>query len=270
MAIEVFNRYEKKYMMDEKTYHKLESRIRDYMDLDSYNLNGDYYSICNIYYDTPNDSLIRNSIEKPVYKEKLRMRSYGTPDMKDKVFLEIKKKYNGIVNKRRTSVILEDAYKYMDENIRPVSENVKINRQVLREIDYFKQIHNVVPKVYLSYDRYAFFEKHDGDFRVTFDTNITTRRTDLRLESGSYGDKLLPEGVFLMEIKISGAVPIWFSKIISEYNIYPVSFSKYGTEYKTYISEKYKMTNKNKGESLCLNQYLLQPQIIPSVLASQC
>lgn len=238
MAIEVFNRYEKKYMLDEVTFKRLLDRISDYMEPDKYNKNGQFYSISNIYYDTDDNRLIRSSIEKPVYKEKLRMRSYGTPDTSDKVFLEIKKKYNGIVNKRRTSIVLEDAYQYMENGTFP-KETECLNRQVLKEIDYFKSIYDLKPKVYLSYDRYAFFEKNDGDFRVTFDTNIITRRGDVRLESGSYGNRLLPQNIYLMEIKINGSVPMWFTSCLSDLKIYPVSFSKYGTEYKRYVLEGY-------------------------------
>ena len=93
MAIEVFNRYEKKYIIDEDTFHKLTYQIADYMNPDAYNRNGEAYRISNIYYDTENDQLIRASIEKPVYKEKLRLRAYGTPELTDNVFVEIKKKY---------------------------------------------------------------------------------------------------------------------------------------------------------------------------------
>ena len=145
-------------------------------------------------------------------------------------------------------------------------KNERINRQVLGEIDYFKHFYNLQPKLYLSYERMAYFEKNDGSFRVTFDTDITTRRHDVRLELGNYGKKIIPENMFLMEIKINKAVPIWFTKILSEYDIYPVSFSKYGTEYKQYIMENLK----RKDEFVCLNQFLQQQQIIQSVLAHQC
>lgn len=158
MAIEVFNRYEKKYLLDEVTFKNLLNRISDYMELDKYNKNGQFYSISNIYYDTDDNRLIRSSIEKPVYKEKLRMRSYGTPNAHDKVFLEIKKKYNGIVNKRRTSIVLKDAYRYMENGTFPY-ETECLNRQVLKEIDYFRSIYDLKPKVYLSYDRYGFLKK---------------------------------------------------------------------------------------------------------------
>ena len=121
----------------------------------------------------------------------------------------------------------------------PESDTQCINTQVLKEIDYFKKMYTLKPKVYLSYDRYAYFEKNDGDFRVTFDTNITTRRGNVRLESGSYGNKLIPDRLYLMEIKISGAVPMWFTRCLSDLHIYPVSFSKYGTEYKRYVLEGY-------------------------------
>ena len=268
MAIEVFNRYEKKYIIDEDTFHKLTYQIADYMNPDAYNRNGEAYRISNIYYDTENDQLIRASIEKPVYKEKLRLRAYGTPELTDTVFVEIKKKYNGIVNKRRTSMTLKDAYDYLDSGVQPDFEHNKINRQVLKEIDYFKDFYKLQPKLYLSYDRFAYFEKDDGDFRITFDKNITTRREDVRLEHGSYGNKLLPDGQYLMEVKISGAVPLWFTKIISGLNIYPVSFSKYGTEYKQYVLSNY-TSLMYKGENLCLNKYLHQQQIMQSALVSQ-
>lgn len=236
MAVEVFNRCEKKYLLNDEQYGRLVSEIEAYMDYDVYNAEGEVYKICNIYYDTENDELIRRSIEKPVYKEKLRVRSYGKPGFDDVVFVEIKKKYNGVVNKRRTAMRLEDAYGYLEgalleENI--IEHNTDINRQVLHEIDYFKKIYKLFPKLYLSYDRIAYIGKEDKSFRVTFDTNITTRRYNVRLEEGSYGEQLLPSNVYLMEIKVNGAIPMWFTKIISRLNIYPVQFSKYGIEYMT-------------------------------------
>ena len=149
MAIEVFNRYEKKYIIDEDTFHKLTYQIADYMNPDAYNRNGEAYRISNIYYDTENDQLIRASIEKPVYKEKLRLRAYGMPELTDNVFVEIKKKYNGIVNKRRTSMTLQEAYDFLDDDICPDNHEGRINRQVLKEIDYFKNFYHLQPKVYL-------------------------------------------------------------------------------------------------------------------------
>ena len=266
MAIEVFNRYEKKYMLSKKTFRKLLAKIEPYMDMDKYNIGGKPYTISNIYFDTENDALIRASIEKPVYKEKLRMRAYGTPGIQDNVFIEIKKKYDGIVNKRRTAMTLKDAYEYLNNDIMPTNKSGKINMQVLTEIDYFKKFYHVVPKIYLSYDRYAYFEKNDGDFRVTFDTNIQTRRYDVALEKGQYGEQLLQPDQVLMEIKISGAVPMWFTKILSELRVYPVSFSKYGTEYKRYVQENtQRELIENKGDIICSDQFYPQLQAAASL-----
>ncbi len=265
MAVEVFNRCEKKYLLNEEQYSGIIDGIAGYMDYDVYNSGGSVYKICNIYYDTENDELIRRSVEKPVYKEKLRVRSYGKPGLDDKVFVEIKKKYKGVVNKRRTAMRLGEAYGYLSgvlikEDI--IERNEGINRQVLDEIDYFKKIYKLVPKIYLSYDRIAYAGKEDNSFRVTFDTNITTRRYNVRLEEGSYGEQLLPENIYLMEIKIDGAVPMWFAKIISKLNIYPASFSKYGTEYMTRVAASAKTII--GGQEQCLNQYSQQQQTIPS------
>lgn len=251
MAIEVFNRYEKKFLLTQSTYEKFIEMISERMEPDSFSKDGGFYKICNIYYDTPNDELIRNSINKPVYKEKLRLRSYGTPSLEDKVYLEIKKKYKGIVNKRRTTLTLDEAYRYLQTKQRPEYKPY-MNKQVLSELDYFINHYELQPKLFLSYDRRAYFSKEDRDFRLTFDTNIRCRREDVRLEAGSYGNLLLDEDVWLMEVKILKAAPLWFTQILSELNVYPASFSKYGTEYKNMI------LNKEGEKVICLNQYLQQ------------
>ena len=229
MAIEVFNRYEKKYLIDAKDFKWLLEKLKERMEPDKYNKDGRLYNISNIYYDTPDDALIRASIEKPVYKEKLRLRSYGVPGIYDEVFLEIKKKYNGMVNKRRTCLRLKEAYNLLDNGIKP-EDSFGINKQVLEEIRYLLKIYKPVPKVYLTYDRMAFFDREDDDFRVTFDTNIRTRRYDVGLEKGSHGELLIGNALWLMEVKSSKAIPLWFTKLLEEKNIKSVSFSKYGTE----------------------------------------
>lgn len=255
MAIEVFNRYEKKFLIDEATYTKLTRQLSDYMEADQFSKDREFYNISNIYYDTPTNDLIRNSIEKPVYKEKLRLRSYGVPDLEDEVFLEIKKKYRGMVNKRRTAITLKDAYDYVETKVlsNPKPDS---NKQIIREIDFFLNRYQIEPKLYLSYDRRAYFVSYDSDFRITFDTNIKTRRYDLRLENGSYGEDLLEKGGWLMEVKIMKAAPLWFTKILSDCKVYGTSFSKYGTEYKRMVQSKIE-----KGEwELCLNPYYQQQQ----------
>ena len=237
MAIETFQRYEKKFLLDTDLFHRVTERISDWMEPDRYNVGGETYSVASIYYDTRQDDLIRRSLEKPLYKEKLRLRAYGVPKPEDKVFLGIKKKYKGVVNKRRTKIRLQDAYSFLETGVLPAYQPF-MNRQVMDELAYFRQLYEVYPALYLSYDRYAFFAKDDPEFRVTLDTNITTRREDVRLESGSYGTKLLPPDQWLMEVKVQAAMPLWFVDILSDCGIYPNSFSKYGTEYTQRIQNK--------------------------------
>ena len=247
MAIEVFNRREIKYMLTDDDKDALLSIIGEYMDADSFNKGGKTYSICNLYLDTSSDELIRKSLEKPEFKEKIRLRSYGIVKPTDKVFLESKKKFGGVVNKRRTNCILQDAYEYFERGT--VSTNrlgtdgkpVRMNQQVMREIDYIMHLYNLKPKVFISYERLAFFEKDNSDFRLTIDTNIQTRRTDLRLDTAAYGDQLLQSGQWLMEAKAFKAFPLWFVRCLSSRRIFQVSFSKYGMEYR-----KYRELNKSK------------------------
>jgi hypothetical protein len=150
------------------------------------------------------------------------------------VFLEIKKKIGGIVVKRRVTMTLEEANRYIETGEKPVS-NKYLQNQVFAELDSFLRTYKVTPKQYISYQRQAYFGKDDGNFRVTFDRNITTRRNDLRLSSESYGWQIINTNQHLMEIKIADSIPLWLALQLAELGIFRTSFSKYGTGYKQYI-----------------------------------
>lgn len=237
MSIKTFKRYEKKFLLTKQQYEALIPRLLDNMEPDPHCLDGKNYSIYNIYYDTVNSDVIRHSISKPYYKEKLRLRSYRVPKSpKDKVFLELKKKINGIVNKRRVVLTLEEANLFIQQGIRPVAKDY-MSEQVINEIAYYLSHQQVQPSVYIGYTRHAFFAKDDPDFRLTFDSKILTRRDSLTLESGYFGDDILEEDQYLMEVKILGAIPVWFTKVLSELEIYNTHFSKYGQEFMNYCAK---------------------------------
>lgn len=233
MAQDVFKRYEKKYMIMIRQYEELVDRMITRMTADHYGK----HTICNIYFDTPYYNMIRNSLDKPVYKEKLRLRSYGVPEEDDTVYIELKKKYDGVVYKRRVPMTLRDARKYLYYGI-----HLETGGQILREVDYAMKLYRPRPAVYLAYERIAFSGKEDPELRITFDMNIRAREYNLDLKSGGYGIPLLEKGQLLMEVKIPGAMPLWMSHLFSELRLYPVSYSKYGTYYKSYIAghEAYK------------------------------
>lgn len=239
-TIEVFNRIEHKYLIDNDTYNYLREKMSKYMYEDGYSTNGGFYTICNIYYDTDTDMLIRNSLDKPIYKEKLRLRSYGQAKEDTKVFLEIKKKYKGVVNKRRTTLRLNEAYQFLKTYEKPEIKEY-MNEQVVNELIYFMKLYKPVPKLFLAYDRAALFGKDDPELRITFDKNIRTRRENVRLDAPVEGEQLLEEGYWLMEIKVSNGYPRWLLDLLNEKNINKQSFSKYGTEYKKYLK-----SNNNK------------------------
>lgn len=238
MAIEVFNRYEHKYLLDSANFAAIRKTIEKHMDADPYNIGGKPYTITNIYYDTADSLLIRNSLGKPAYKEKLRLRAYGVPRITDTVYLEIKKKVCGIVNKRRTAIKLGDAYAFAESGIM-LNPAAYMNKQVVRELEYFLKRYSVEPKLYLAYDRIAYFEKDNPDLRISFDTNIRSRRTAVALECGDFGDSLIDCGRYLMEIKTSTAKPLWLTSALTELGIKQTSFSKYGTEYKQSLGFSY-------------------------------
>ncbi len=260
MAVEVFNRYESKYLIDHEAFMSLQDRLAEYMEPDEYNKKHDFYTISNIYYDTKDNNLIRTSISKPEYKEKLRLRAYGVPDENGKAYMEIKKKCCGLVNKRRTTLRLNEAYEFVRTGTQPELRNY-MNKQVLKEIEYIIKLYEPEPKLYLAYDRKAYFGTDDHDLRITFDTNIRTRRYDLRLENGDYGESLLQNGQTLMEIKAGKSLPMWLCRLLSENRIFKTSFSKYGKEYEKMLNNERNSIIKGDME-ICSKPYSLQPQLI--------
>lgn len=231
-----FMRYELKYLVTSEQRQAITDLAENYMRPDEFGKS----TICSVYYDTPDMRLIRRSIEKPIYKEKLRMRSYGIPDAGDKVFVELKKKYKEVVYKRRVSMTEEQAEKYLSGKT-----EVPKHSQITSELDYFLTFYqNIMPSVFISCERSAFFGKDDSNLRITFDSDILWRDYDLSLLSGIYGKPLLGAGQSLMEIKISGAMPLWLSHKLSELGIYKVNFSKYGNAYMA-------MQKKTEGGCCC-------------------
>ena len=229
MAIEVFNRHENKYRLSGRTFAEISGAIAERIEVDKYNVGGETYPIFNIYYDTPGNDVIRASLSKPAYKEKLRLRSYGAPTADSTVYVEIKKKALGVVNKRRSGMKLREAYTFLESGAVPDIQP-HMNAQALNEAAYILGRMPLAPAALLSYERVAFFGERE--LRVSFDTNIQTRRYDLRLEYGAYGEQLLGEGEWLMEIKTAGNMPLWLSGLLAKHKAYPASFSKYGAEYK--------------------------------------
>lgn len=235
-----FKRYEKKYLLNEEKYNLLRVRLNGKFMIDKYG----EITICNVYFDTPDHYLIRTSLEKPVYKEKLRLRSYGTPSSDhDIVFVELKKKYEGVVYKRRVEMELSHAKNYLYD-LEPVSNPSQITHEVDWVLKYYREIG---PAMYISYNRIAMYGLEDFALRITFDWNILWRENDLFLECGSFGKPLFKDGFHLMEIKIPVVMPLWLAHVLDELEIYPISFSKYGTCYQE--SKQIRKVEK-KGEKI--------------------
>lgn len=229
MAQMTFKRVEKKYFLDLKTYAAFRRELEYHMSVDEYGKS----TICNIYYDADDFNLIYQSIEKPVYKEKFRLRSYGVPCVDSPIFAEIKKKYKGIVYKRRITA----SYREIEEFLATGKVIPSADPQISREIQYFINFHQCSPKVFIAYDRTALFGKQDPSLRVTFDQDIRWRNDHLDLRCGDSGSLLFNDGRILMEIKIPGAAPLWLCELLDKYEIRNTSFSKYGTVYQKHFDE---------------------------------
>ncbi|MGL4623515.1 MAG: polyphosphate polymerase domain-containing protein [Culicoidibacterales bacterium] len=225
-----FKRYELKYFITKSQKEALLELFKNRMRPDEFGKN----SIFNIYYDTPDFLIIRRSIEKPaVYKEKLRLRSYGRADDDTEVFLELKKKYEAVVYKRRLSLSAKEASQYF------TGTYLLPETQIAKEINYFKTLYTgIAPRVFIAYDREAFFAIDDSEGRITFDENIVWRDEELSLNSQKYGNRLIHEDMALMEVKVAGGIPLWLTQFLTAHNIYKTSFSKYGNTYKAIRTRK--------------------------------
>ncbi len=224
---DVFQRIEVKYLLSDRQYTELLKRLENMAAIDSYGRT----SILNIYFDTPDFKLIERSLEKPVYKEKLRLRTYGVASDDTNAFIEIKKKYKGVVYKRRINMPYKEAMDYLTKD-----KELKERSQISDEIDYFKHFYKgLKPAMAISYDRIAMAGIEDPDLRITFDENIRWRTENLSLTEGNVGKDILLPGQHLMELKIAGAMSMELARILDELNIRKTSFSKYGRGYMEYM-----------------------------------
>ena len=223
----VFSRYELKYLLTQSQKKMVLAAMEPHMKLDDYGRT----TIRNIYYDTPSYRLVRASLEKPIYKEKLRLRSYAQASAASPVYVELKKKYDGIVYKRRVGLTEAAAMAWVSGK-GPCPQD----GQIFREIQYFLDFYQTLrPTVFLSYQREAFYALDGSDFRVTFDESILTRQRELSLRAGIWGTDLLPPGYTLMELKCAGGIPLWMTGVLSDLRIYKTTFSKYGAAYQKTI-----------------------------------
>ena len=225
----IFKRYEMKYLISRAQYERLKEGMGPYMTGDSFGRS----VICNIYFDTLDFLLIRRSIDHPVYKEKLRLRSYGIAQPDSRVFVELKKKYDAVVYKRRVPMKEYEAMAYLLEGQRENQQG-----QILKEIDYALAYYkSLEPAMFLSYRREAFYGKENREFRITFDEKIQWREYDLSLCYGDYGTPLLKKEQVLMEIKTGTSIPLWMTALLSQNHIYKTTFSKYGTAYRSLMAQ---------------------------------
>ena len=224
-----FQRYEKKYLMSAEKFEKLWQELEPRLRPDEYFSN----TVSSVYYDTPDYDLIRHSIQKPIYKEKLRLRGYGKTDSDSLVFVELKKKFKGIVYKRRIELPAHQAESWLAGGPAPDDS------QISHEIDWVLHRYELAPKIHICVDREAWVDKENPNLRFTFDKNIRYREDELNLSAGEHGRLLLDEGSVLMEIKMPGASPLWLAELLSRVDVFPAGFSKYGKCYEQGLMEKY-------------------------------
>jgi len=226
----IFRRYEIKYILTASQRLDLESEMKGKMGIDKYGRT----TIRNIYFDTDDNRLIRTSLDKPEYKEKLRVRSYSRVSEDDDVFVELKKKYESVVYKRRIALPEFEAMDWL-----AAGGDRPLDTQICKEIDYVRTFYrDLAPKVFLSYEREAYYPVDGSDIRITMDSNILGRSHDLSLRSGVYGKNVIGRDLTVLEVKVTDAMPLWLIRFLNGNGIHKTSFSKYGMYYMEQVMDK--------------------------------
>ena len=224
----VFARVEKKFLITEEQHAAITAalRLRGFA-VQSFGSP----TVQSLYYDTPDCLLVRRSIDRPNYKEKLRLRCYGEPEGGSAAYVEIKKKYAGVVYKRRTGLPLNDALSALRLGQMPESAG-----QIGREVTWFVQRWGVSPKALIIYERDAWLSAMEPELRVTFDRDIRFRDEDFDMTRPALGTSLIAANQRLMEVKIPGVWPMWLHSLLAGLGVPQTHFSKYGTAYLNYLA----------------------------------
>ena len=234
--ISAMRRYELKFILSKEQVSYFKVEILKHMNIDKYGLT----TISSLYYDTPDYLLINKSIEKPKYKEKIRLRSYGLANNNTPIFLEIKRKNDKIVYKRRIVTNEKEAKEFFEQD-KEIG-----NTQISKELKAFKDYYGVLePKILIIYDRIAYFQEN-SDLRITIDMNPRYRVNDLNLHTSFEGVSLLNEGEAILEIKVQESIPLWLTSLLTNGKIFQSSFSKVGEAYKREIKNKVSKENTHK------------------------
>jgi hypothetical protein len=212
-----FQRYEQKYLLNPAQYHAVVNILKDHAYIDDYGVT----TIYSLYYDTPGFAIARKSRNKSTYKEKLRLRSYDIPRPGDTVYWEVKKKLRGITYKQRIPMPFTQG----------TLEFQEVHTSASDEIHWFFSYYRPLPQCLITYDRLALRSREHANLRITFDTQVRFRVSDLDFSFGPSGRPLLDKNLFLMEIKTDRSIPLFLSASLTHLNLFPVSYSKYRTAF---------------------------------------
>ncbi|WP_033543104.1 polyphosphate polymerase domain-containing protein [Planococcus sp. CAU13] len=227
MAIEIFSRKEQKYLIKRSQYHELVRELAPYMRNDKNGVNG-RYTVSSLYFDTLDKTIYFETKNKVKYRQKLRLRVYGEIESAMKSFFEIKQKHDKVVHKRRLTMELEEANRYLMADAGGNLSGYRVsNLQVLKEIDYFRNLYGLAPEMVVSYDRHALHGQDDANLRMTFDFNLRCRKDELDLAKGSHGDFFMDADLVVLEVKVDHSVPLWLARILQKLECEQRSASKF-------------------------------------------
>jgi len=229
MPIEIFKRREQKYVITLDQYYELIQQLAPYTRVDKYGENGEY-TVSSLYFESPDHTIYYETKNKLKFRQKLRLRVYNNTELNGTSFFEVKQKHKKVVNKRRMVLPLSEAYRYLDLSTDQSLDNITTsNKQVLKEIEHFRNHYQLHPEMIVSYDRQALHGLYDDELRLTFDLNLRCRNYDLALEHGPYGKNFIDPNIVILEVKVNDSIPLWLTRILQELNCEQRGASKFCT-----------------------------------------
>jgi len=215
--VKIITRQEVKYLISRASHDAL---LRD---LANHLVPNKFFAqtIHNVYFDNDTNDLILRSIEKKEFKDKLRLRAYHMDGELGNPLIELKKKYKGTSYKRRIKLTIEQA--------RDLINGGALNHtgQIADEMRFLIARTGCTPKMYIGYDRASYDVVGHDDLRITFDSNVRCRTTNLDFAPNPADKNIIDADHYILEIKAADTFPLWLTDALTRNGIFPQSFSKY-------------------------------------------
>jgi VTC domain len=226
--VRTFNRYELKYVVKVDKLANIRRSLEGRLEPDRFATNGKYV-LTSLYYDSPDLVCFWAKVDGESRRRKVRIRVYESREplnLESPVYVEIKQRVNRTTQKRRLKATYGEALQ-LCSGVRLDRDDVR-DQRVADEVFDLAHRFDLRPTAITSYQREAWEGGWmDRGVRVTFDTDLRSRTSQLDLSSRTAGTTLMPPGLAIVEIKVNERVPGWLVRTVAMHDMRVETISKY-------------------------------------------